>query len=43
MHGVGMVLGADVTDDDRLNIFYRNGERLLAAIGQQSAVDSRQL
>ena len=30
MHGVGMVLGADITDADRENIFYRNGERLMA-------------
>ena len=30
MHGVGTVLGADITDDDRLNIFYRNGEKLAA-------------
>lgn len=30
MHGVGMVLSADITDDDRLNIFCRNGERLLS-------------
>ena len=32
MHGVGMVLGADVTDEDRLNIFYRNGEKLLQSV-----------
>ena len=28
-HGIGAVLSADVTDDDRRNIFYRNGEKLL--------------
>ncbi|MBQ6421324.1 MAG: amidohydrolase family protein [Clostridia bacterium] len=32
MHGVGMVLSADITDEDRRNIFYRNGERLLKGI-----------
>ena len=30
MHGVGMVLSADITDEDRLNIFYRNGDKLLS-------------
>ena len=30
MHGVGMVLSAEITDRDRENIFFRNGERLLA-------------
>ena len=29
LHGAGMVLGAEITDEDRLNIFYRNGQRLL--------------
>ena len=29
-HGVGAVLAADISDDDRRNIFYRNGEKLLA-------------
>ncbi len=33
MHGVGMVLGADIDDEDRLNIFYRNGERLYKELG----------
>ena len=28
MHGAGMVLGADISDDDRRNIFYRNGEKI---------------
>ncbi|MCL1793317.1 MAG: amidohydrolase family protein [Oscillospiraceae bacterium] len=28
-HGIGAVLSADITDDDRRNIFYRNGEKLL--------------
>ena len=29
-HGVGAVLSADIDDEDRRNIFYRNGEKLLA-------------
>ncbi|MCR4681831.1 MAG: amidohydrolase family protein [Clostridiales bacterium] len=33
MHGAGMVLGADISDEDRENIFYRNGERLLSGSG----------
>ena len=33
MHGVGMVLGAGISDADRLDIFYRNGERLYAELG----------
>lgn len=33
MHGAGMVLGADITDEDRLNIFYRNGEKLYERLG----------
>jgi len=28
-HGIGAVLSADINDDDRRNIFYRNGEKLL--------------
>jgi len=28
-HGVGAVLSADIGDEDRRNIFYRNGEKLL--------------
>ena len=28
-HGIGAVLSAEITDDDRRNIFYRNGLRLL--------------
>lgn len=28
-HGIGAVLSAEMTDDDRRNIFYRNGARLL--------------
>ena len=28
-HGIGGVLAADMTDEDRRNIFYRNGARLL--------------
>ena len=31
MHGVGMVLGADITDADRENIFFRNGEHILGS------------
>ena len=30
-HAIGCILDADITDDDRHNIFHRNGERLLAA------------
>ncbi len=33
MHGVGTVLGADITDEDRLNIFYRNGEKIYNRLG----------
>ena len=33
LHGVGMVLGAEITDGDRLNVFHRNGDRLLAELG----------
>ena len=29
-HGIGCVLDAEMTDDDRRNIFYRNGERILS-------------
>ena len=28
-HGIGAVLSADITDEDRRNIFYRNGDKLL--------------
>jgi hypothetical protein len=28
-HGIGAILATDMSDDDRRNIFYRNGERLL--------------
>ena len=28
-HGIGAVLSANITDEDRRNIFYRNGEKLL--------------
>jgi len=34
-HGVGAVLSADITDDDRRNIFYRNGNRLLKKFGRR--------
>ena len=33
MHAVGMILGADITDEDRLNIFCRNGEKLYQHLG----------
>ncbi len=33
MHGAGMVLGAEITDEDRRNIFYRNGERICTELG----------
>ena len=32
-HGIGGVLSADMTDDDRRNILYRNGARLLGRFG----------
>ena len=32
IHGVGAVLGADITDEDRLNIFYRNGEKIIGRL-----------
>jgi predicted TIM-barrel fold metal-dependent hydrolase len=28
-HGIGAVMSADITDDDRRNILYRNGKKLL--------------
>jgi predicted TIM-barrel fold metal-dependent hydrolase len=28
-HGIGTILATDMSDDDRRNIFYRNGEKLL--------------
>lgn len=30
-HGIGTILSTDMSDDDRRNIFYRNGEKLLAS------------
>ncbi|MCL2814873.1 MAG: amidohydrolase [Oscillospiraceae bacterium] len=30
-HGIGAVLSADITDEDRRNIFYKNGENLLSS------------
>jgi len=33
-HGIGAVLSADITDEDRLNIFYRNGDKLYAKLGR---------
>ena len=33
-HGVGAVLSADITDGERRNIFYLNGERLLKRLGR---------
>jgi predicted TIM-barrel fold metal-dependent hydrolase len=32
-HGVGALLSADITDEDRHNIMHRNGERLLGRFG----------
>lgn len=32
-HGIGAVLDAEMTDDDRHNILHRNGERILKAAG----------
>ena len=32
---IGAILDADITDDDRRNIFYRNGKKLLARIGRE--------
>ena len=37
-HGIGAVLSADINDEDRRNIFYRNGERLLERLGQKIAM-----
>ena len=34
-HGVGAVLSADIADDDRRNIFYKNGEKLLKKLGRK--------
>jgi len=33
-HGIGAVLSAEITDEDRRNIFYRNAERLFARLGR---------
>jgi len=33
-HGIGAVLSADITDDDRRNIFYKNGERLFEKLNR---------
>jgi len=30
LHGAGMVMSANITDEDRLNIFWRNGDKLLS-------------
>ena len=32
MHGAGMVLGAEISDEDRLNIFHRNGDKIIKEI-----------
>ena len=32
-HYIGCILDADITDEDRRNIFYRNGQKLLKASG----------
>jgi len=37
-HAVGAILSADITDDDRRNIFYRNGIRLLNQKGRPTPV-----
>jgi predicted TIM-barrel fold metal-dependent hydrolase len=34
LHGIGCVLSAEITDEDRRNILYRNAEKLLAEQGQ---------
>ncbi len=33
-HAIGCILDAEITDEDRKNIFYRNGQRLLGEIGR---------
>jgi uncharacterized protein len=35
-HGIGAVLSADITDEDRHDILHRNAERLLASVGVKS-------
>ncbi|MCL2058062.1 MAG: amidohydrolase [Oscillospiraceae bacterium] len=40
-HGVGAVLSADITDDDRRNIFYRNGEKLLKQLHKDNIYVNR--
>lgn len=32
-HGIGAVLAAEISDEDRRNILYRNAEKLLASVG----------
>ena len=34
-HGIGTVLATDMRDEDRRNIFYRNGEKLMARMKQR--------
>jgi len=34
-HGIGAILSADITDDDRRNIFHRNGQHLLERLGRR--------
>ena len=34
-HGIGAVLSADISDGDRRNIFYGNGERLLKSLNKK--------
>ena len=29
MHGAGMILDADISDEDRENIFYKNADKIL--------------
>ncbi len=38
MHGVGAVLGAEITDEDRMNIFYRNGDKIIERIYPDSGL-----
>ena len=37
-HGVGAVLSADINDEDRRNIFYKNGEKLLRSLGHSTGL-----
>ena len=38
-HGIGTVLSADITDEDRKNIFYKSGDKLLSRYSWYTPID----